>query len=210
VKRALVLVCVVLSGCAATSGVQSAVTRPSDNPREELAQLSARVAQLRQRLGLPRPAIADDETREKSEEVRGYATPPERPAAAKAPPRQPAAPATPPPPPATAAPAPVAEPPQGAPAPPTNPSPEPAPAAPAPSEPVQLEVATTVKSGRRRSHSHTSGRCRNVAAAADEICRASERICVIADELAEADARRACDSAREDCRNARVSSSSCE
>ena len=54
-----------------------------------------------------------------------------------------------------------------------------------------------------------SPRCQTMAACADEICNASRRICLLAVELADDDARRACEAARADCARARVHASRC-
>jgi hypothetical protein len=53
-------------------------------------------------------------------------------------------------------------------------------------------------------------RCRQVTAAADEICRAAVRICALAEILAEDDARQSCTQAQEDCRRARTSADECK
>ncbi len=54
-----------------------------------------------------------------------------------------------------------------------------------------------------------SARCRKVADAAEAIVAAAERICVLADELAEDDAHRRCERARADGRLARAHATAC-
>jgi hypothetical protein len=58
----------------------------------------------------------------------------------------------------------------------------------------------------------TSGaeRCREVGAAAEEICRAAVRICALAELIAEDGARASCTQAREDCRRAREIAEPCK
>ena len=55
----------------------------------------------------------------------------------------------------------------------------------------------------------TSQRCARVEAAAAEICDAAERICRLADELADEPAARSCTRARNDCRHAHEIATSC-
>ncbi|MSP62751.1 MAG: hypothetical protein EXR72_20955 [Myxococcales bacterium] len=54
-----------------------------------------------------------------------------------------------------------------------------------------------------------SSRCRRVTEAADEICEASRRICVLADQISDGDARRSCEGAGDDCRRARHVAAGC-
>ncbi|HZS35604.1 MAG TPA: hypothetical protein VFF06_02195 [Polyangia bacterium] len=53
-------------------------------------------------------------------------------------------------------------------------------------------------------------RCREVVAAADEICHAAVRICALAEVIADDDARASCAQAREDCKRARESAEQCK
>jgi hypothetical protein len=54
-----------------------------------------------------------------------------------------------------------------------------------------------------------SARCTTMAAAAEEICHASSRICGLAEALDEADAHRVCRASREDCVRARLHAERC-
>jgi hypothetical protein len=81
--------------------------------------------------------------------------------------------------------------------------------------PEILEPTTTVTAqslrgstagGRHRQSSH----CRDVKAVAGEICHAADRICVLADQLADDDARWRCTQARLDCRRARYLGDDCD
>src|SRR5579862_8207146 len=53
-------------------------------------------------------------------------------------------------------------------------------------------------------------RCHDIAAAAEEICRDAVRICALAEQLADDDARAACSQARDDCKRARATAESCK
>jgi hypothetical protein len=53
-------------------------------------------------------------------------------------------------------------------------------------------------------------RCRKTEAVAEEICRCSERICLLAADLAENTAHLACMQARDDCRQARNNAEDCK
>jgi hypothetical protein len=73
----------------------------------------------------------------------------------------------------------------------------------------QLKLPATPPSG---VSTGTPGwqRCREIGAAADEICYAAIRICALAEQLADDDARAACSQAREDCKRARATADSCK
>jgi hypothetical protein len=60
-----------------------------------------------------------------------------------------------------------------------------------------------------RTAASPGDRCREVGAIADEICRAADRICVLAAELDEPPAHHRCDGARQDCRRARSVAGEC-
>jgi hypothetical protein len=53
-------------------------------------------------------------------------------------------------------------------------------------------------------------RCRKMGTIAAEICRCADRICVLAEDLAEDAARLACAQAREDCQRSRSNADSCK
>ena len=53
-------------------------------------------------------------------------------------------------------------------------------------------------------------RCRKMRAAADEICRCSDRICVLAEELMDRPSANACAQSREDCGRARTDAADCK
>ena len=73
-----------------------------------------------------------------------------------------------------------------------------------PSEPNRAAGIAGDRGGRSQSN-----RCRDIDAVAGEICHAADRICVLAGQLADDDARSRCVSAREDCRRARALGNGC-
>jgi hypothetical protein len=90
------------------------------------------------------------------------------------------------------------------PAPGVAPAPVEAPAQPAPQPPAPAEPAAKSERPRR------ARRCVQIAQATDEICYASERICALAADLADASSRRSCSRAQKDCQRARVTDESCQ
>lgn len=85
-------------------------------------------------------------------------------------------------------------------------------ASPAEEESARPEAKASAAAPERadRNRGRKSARCHDVSVAADEICSASDRICVLAWKIGDGDAQRSCTRSRDDCRRARDNAGSCE
>jgi hypothetical protein len=88
------------------------------------------------------------------------------------------------------------------------PSHAPATTPPPAAEPPAPAAAETVAAAPPRAPSHAN-RCHDVRVAADEICDAAARICRLAEQIGDDDARRQCAAARGDCRDADHAAGDC-